>query len=99
MDPGLYSKQLMSHAKEAANSSSVFTESSPAQILQAAYEKTLVQGSSTACVLTLGSQGRIFGANLGDSGEMTRRKSQPVAACPGMARGCAPCPPKQEIRR
>ena len=66
VDPGLYSRELMSFAKEAAG----FTPSSPDMpqlVLEYAHKHTQARGSSTACILCLCGD-RLYAANLGDSG-------------------------------
>lgn len=67
VDPGLYSKQLMTTAKTVADSMRDYDANSPSVIMKAAHKDVLIQGSCTACVLTLEGD-RLHAANLGDSG-------------------------------
>jgi len=71
IDSGLYSRSLMMCASEAAD-----TETQPLKILKEAHGRcTDIQGSSTACILSLvGNQ--LSAANLGDSGFILLRKGQ-----------------------
>ncbi|GBF96905.1 phosphatase 2C-like [Raphidocelis subcapitata] len=70
VDAGAYARLLMSHAKEEAEA--LLREPgagplSPQTVLERAYYRTNVQGSSTACVLALNGS-TLCASNLGDSG-------------------------------
>jgi len=74
IDPGLYSRELMAHAKEKA----LETESGsdmPQEILDYAHKKTMARGSCTACVLCV-DQGVLHASNLGDSGFLVVRQGE-----------------------
>ncbi|CAJ0569563.1 unnamed protein product, partial [Mesorhabditis spiculigera] len=71
VDPSLYSTRLMRECKKIAHSGD-FDPTKPVTILEKAYktmdnERPRVDGSSTACLLTL-HEDRLYSANLGDSG-------------------------------
>lgn len=54
IDAGEYARKLMSHAANAVqNLAAVGSDINPKQVLTEAYSKTLEDGSSTACILTL----------------------------------------------
>lgn len=84
IDPGLYSRELMSHAKTAAalatatDSSSQgtvlsFGPSTPQRILETAHSNTMARGSCTACILCLYNS-TLYASNLGDSGFLVVRQ-------------------------
>ncbi len=80
MDPAIFARQLMSHACEAAESqlSASASSSDPStggeggllvcqEVLEAACTKTIVLGSSTACVIVM-NENILTASNIGDSG-------------------------------
>eukprot|EP00878_Enallax_costatus_P008709 GHUV01009103.1.p1 GENE.GHUV01009103.1~~GHUV01009103.1.p1 ORF type:complete len:488 (+),score=119.48 GHUV01009103.1:162-1466(+) len=70
VDAGAYARLLMVHAKEAADAAAEHVAAgtlSAQQILETAFYKTNVQGSSTACVLVVNGI-TLSASNLGDSG-------------------------------
>ena len=74
IDPGLYSRELMQHAKEFALSTEP-SEDGPQKILEYAHSKTTARGSCTACILCVyGST--LHASNLGDSGFMVVRDGE-----------------------
>lgn len=72
VDPGLYSRELMAHAKHAAAALEDIGELDPQKLMAVAHTATQARGSSTACILCL--RGRdLLASNLGDSGFMVVR--------------------------
>ncbi|KAF9689221.1 hypothetical protein SADUNF_Sadunf01G0069000 [Salix dunnii] len=53
VDAGEYARQLMSNAEYAAVNGDPNSKLDPRKVLNGAYSKTKVQGSSTVCILTL----------------------------------------------
>ncbi|KAF8072688.1 protein phosphatase 2C [Scenedesmus sp. PABB004] len=84
VDAGAYARLLMVHAKEAADSAAedlaAGTLSSQA-ILESAFYRTNVQGSSTACVLVVNGT-TLSASNLGDSGFVLVRDGAATFQCP-----------------
>lgn len=80
VDAGEYSRLLMSSAMSAASRIDPAPDA-PQRILQAAYRKTNVRGSSTACVLVLHGD-ELYAANLGDSGFMVVRGEDVIFQSP-----------------
>lgn len=80
VDPGLYSRELMAHAKEATSSCEPGPQA-PQHLLEVAYLSTVARGSSTACILCLENE-RLHASNLGDSGFMIVRDGQLVFMSP-----------------
>ncbi|KAF6259501.1 phosphatase 2C-like domain-containing protein [Scenedesmus sp. NREL 46B-D3] len=84
VDAGAYARLLMVHAKEAAD---VATDDvaagtlSPQAILESAFYRTNVQGSSTACVLVVNGT-TLSASNLGDSGFVLVRDGVATFQCP-----------------
>eukprot|EP00887_Chlorella_sp_A99_P000020 scaffold16.g20.t1 len=74
VDPGLYSKELMRLASEAAATCTPGPHT-PQQLLEIAYYATRARGSSTACILCLENE-RLHASNLGDSGFMVVRDGE-----------------------
>jgi protein phosphatase PTC7 len=74
VDPGLYSRELMRHAK-AATSSCEPGPHCPQHLMEVAYLSTTARGSSTACILCLEND-RLHASNLGDSGFMVIRDGE-----------------------
>lgn len=74
IDPGLYSRELMAHAKVKALETEPGSDM-PQEILEYAHKKTLARGSSTACVLCV-DQGVLHASNLGDSGFLVVRQGE-----------------------
>lgn len=74
VDPAEYSRKLMEEGKVSAEASTF--QRDPVRIMCEAYNAALrVQGSSTACIITLDGL-RLNAANLGDSGFMVLRGTQ-----------------------
>lgn len=74
IDPGLYSRELMNHAKEFAVTMEPGADG-PQQILEYAHRNTAARGSCTACILCVyGSS--LHASNLGDSGFMVVRDGE-----------------------
>ncbi|EFN54672.1 hypothetical protein CHLNCDRAFT_24539 [Chlorella variabilis] len=80
VDPGLYSRELMSHAKKAATTCEP-GPNAPQHLMEVAYLSTLARGSSTACILCLENE-RLHASNLGDSGFMVIRDGELVFMSP-----------------
>eukprot|EP00232_Nephroselmis_pyriformis_P010646 CAMPEP_0182891880 /NCGR_PEP_ID=MMETSP0034_2-20130328/23529_1 /TAXON_ID=156128 /ORGANISM="Nephroselmis pyriformis, Strain CCMP717" /LENGTH=504 /DNA_ID=CAMNT_0025025515 /DNA_START=41 /DNA_END=1551 /DNA_ORIENTATION=- len=78
IDSALYSRSLCRNAARAASASA---GANPTEALLEAFNKTTVEGSSTACLLQLDGQ-RLLGANLGDSGFRVVRDGRVVLASP-----------------
>lgn len=80
VDPGLYSRQLMDCAKQAAATCKP-SPHAPQHLLEVAYLSTTARGSSTACILCLENE-RLHASNLGDSGFMVVRDGELVFMSP-----------------
>lgn len=79
VDPGIFSRQLMSFAAEEATSSR--GGQSPLEVLKRAHQRTSVAGSSTALIMQLVHESAEGGAqirasNLGDSGLLLLRSGE-----------------------
>lgn len=74
IDPGLYSRELMNHAKEFALTMEPGADG-PQQILEYAHRKTAARGSCTACILCV-HDSSLHASNLGDSGFMVVRDGE-----------------------
>jgi protein phosphatase PTC7 len=73
IDPAVYARSLMKNASEEADAQLQGSSSLSAQaILEKAVEKTLVMGSSTACVVAVNGS-TLVASNLGDSGFLILR--------------------------
>ncbi|KAG5245613.1 protein phosphatase [Salix suchowensis] len=85
VNAGEFSRELMSHSvsaiQEEPNGSI-----DPARVLEKAHAKTKAQGSSTACIITLKSEG-IHAINLGDSGFMVVRDGCTIFQSPVQQHG------------
>lgn len=84
VDAGAYARLLMVHAKEAADASTDDVAAgtlSPQAILESAFYRTNVQGSSTACVLVVNGT-TLSASNLGDSGFVLVRDGVASFQCP-----------------
>ncbi|KAI5588599.1 hypothetical protein POPTR_005G125700v4 [Populus trichocarpa] len=85
VNAGEFSRELMSHSvsaiQEEPNGSF-----DPARVLEKAHAKTKAQGSSTACIITLNSEG-IRAINLGDSGFMVVRDGCTIFRSPVQQHG------------
>lgn len=84
VDAGAYARLLMVHAKEAADAAAddVAAGTLSAQaILESAFYRTNVQGSSTACVLVVNGT-TLSASNLGDSGFVLVRDGAATFQCP-----------------
>jgi protein phosphatase PTC7 len=84
VDAGAYARLLMVHAKEAADAAAddVAAGTLSAQaILESAFYRTNVQGSSTACVLVVNGT-TLSASNLGDSGFVLVRDGVATFQCP-----------------
>jgi len=85
VDPGLYAKQLMRNAKEAADHMPGYNATSPQEIMSVGWNKTEVQGSSTACILVL-QDDQLHAANVGDSGFIVMRGEDMIFKSPSQQR-------------
>jgi protein phosphatase PTC7 len=74
IDPGLYSRELMAHAKVKALETEPGPDM-PQQILEYAHKKTMARGSCTACILCV-DKGVLHASNLGDSGFLVVRQGE-----------------------
>ena len=74
IDPGLYSRELMQHAKEKALETDPGPDM-PQQLLEYAHKCTKARGSCTACILCV-HEGTLHASNLGDSGFLVVRKGE-----------------------
>eukprot|EP00877_Chromochloris_zofingiensis_P009623 jgi/Chrzof1/4914/Cz15g04100.t1 len=84
IDAGAYARLLMSNCQdeaEAAMQSSNVSSLSAQDILQRAFDKTDVEGSSTACVIVINGN-TISASNLGDSGFVLLRNKVVVFQSP-----------------
>eukprot|EP00775_Hariotina_reticulata_P004077 gene4077-4324_t len=84
VDAGAYARLLMVHAKEAADAAAAEVANgtlSAQAILETAFYRTNVQGSSTACVLVLNGT-TLSASNLGDSGFVLVRDGVATFQCP-----------------
>lgn len=83
IDPGEFSNSLMRVSERLVRTGS-YTPSDPAAIIARAYyelleNKTHILGSSTACVVVLqGDAGKLYSANIGDSGFLVVRDGSVV---------------------
>jgi len=79
VDAGEYARTLMAHSRtESMNSQNM---DDPLSVLDAAFHKTSVEGSSTACVLAV-VDGYIRCANVGDSGFVLVRQGRVLFRTP-----------------
>lgn len=74
VDPGLYSRELMTHAKQASATCDPGPHA-PQHLMEVAYVSTRARGSSTCCILCLENE-RLHASNLGDSGFMVVRSGE-----------------------
>jgi protein phosphatase PTC7 len=82
VDAGAYARLLMLHAKEEAEALlSSGGALSPQAVLERAYYRTNVQGSSTVCILALNGT-TLCASNLGDSGFVIVRDGAPAFQSP-----------------
>lgn len=66
VDSGMYSRSLMGFCGEAVNASGL---RDPFEVLKYAHDRcTCIQGSTTACIVSLLPNGSLSAVNLGDSG-------------------------------
>ena len=72
VDPGLYSRELMSHALNLLDGIDGVHPGVPQSILEGAHAKTRARGSCTACIVCL-HDGKAHASNLGDSGFLISR--------------------------
>lgn len=72
VDPGLYSRELMSHALNLLDDIDSVHPGVPQSILEEAHAKTRARGSCTACIVCL-HDGKAHASNLGDSGFLISR--------------------------
>ena len=72
VDPGLYSRELMSHALNLLDTIDSVHPGVPQSILEEAHAKTRARGSCTACIVCL-HEGKAHASNLGDSGFLISR--------------------------
>lgn len=72
VDPGLYSRELMSHALDLLDGIDRVHPGVPQSILEGAHAKTRARGSCTACIVCL-HDGKAHASNLGDSGFLISR--------------------------
>lgn len=78
VDPAIYARMLMKNANEAVDSQLQESSSLSAQtILESAVARTMVMGSSTACVLAINGS-KLIASNLGDSGFLVLREGEIV---------------------
>lgn len=89
IDAGKYARDLMENSKIAAQFEPKGA-ANPKRIMQEAYSKTMAEGSSTACIITL-SGNVLHAANVGDSGFMLIRCGKVVYQSPVQQR-CFNCP-------
>ena len=86
VDAGEYSRRLMAGTQSwvdaAASSGSTPVDLDPLVALSHGYAATTVRGSSTACVATVGHDGRLRVLNLGDSGLMVWRHERQLTLLP-----------------
>eukprot|EP01026_Neomeris_dumetosa_P034939 TRINITY_DN2796_c0_g1_i5.p2 TRINITY_DN2796_c0_g1~~TRINITY_DN2796_c0_g1_i5.p2 ORF type:complete len:356 (-),score=66.21 TRINITY_DN2796_c0_g1_i5:1076-2143(-) len=80
IDPGLYSKGLMQHAKQMAEEEEL-SPSSAQSLLERSHKLTNVLGSSTACILVLHGS-TIYASNIGDSGFIVIRDKEVIFESP-----------------
>ncbi|KDP40765.1 hypothetical protein JCGZ_24764 [Jatropha curcas] len=81
IDAGEYARQLMANsaiALQHEHKGSV----NPGRVLEEAYLNTSVQGSSTACIITLSTNNCLHYVNLGDSGFMLFRDKKYIYKSP-----------------
>lgn len=87
VDAGAYARLLMLHAKEEAEAllggggGDAGAPLSPQTVLERAYYRTNVQGSSTVCILALNGS-TLCASNLGDSGFVIVRDGSPAFQSP-----------------
>jgi protein phosphatase PTC7 len=85
VDAGAYARLLMLHAKEEAEAllagGAPGAALSPQAVLEGAYRRTNVQGSSTVCILALNGA-TLCASNLGDSGFVIVRDGGPAFQSP-----------------
>lgn len=72
VDPGLYSRELMSHALNLLDDVESVHPGVPQRILEEAHARTRARGSCTACIVCL-HEGQAHASNLGDSGFLVAR--------------------------
>ncbi|KAL3637181.1 hypothetical protein CASFOL_019480 [Castilleja foliolosa] len=84
IDGGEYARQIMSNSVVSLRGSHV---KSPKRVLEEAYSKTTVQGSSTACIISFSGNKKILrAANVGDSGFLVVRNNEVVYRSPTQQR-------------
>ncbi|KAL6055983.1 PPM-type phosphatase domain-containing protein [Balamuthia mandrillaris] len=78
VDPGLFSRTLMSEAQKIADEAfAAGIEPTPSQVLEEAFELTKgIEGSSTATVLLLASDNKLHYSSVGDSGFLIIRDGE-----------------------
>ncbi|GBF91655.1 hypothetical protein Rsub_03959 [Raphidocelis subcapitata] len=85
VDAGAYARLLMSNAKEEAeaamSAAAPGAPLSPQAVLERAYYRTNVQGSSTVCILALNGS-TLCASNVGDSGFVLVRDGAPAFQSP-----------------
>ncbi|KAK2991433.1 hypothetical protein RJ640_019079 [Escallonia rubra] len=81
VDPGKYARQLMQNCVEAIKDRAGEKDIDPKTVLLKAYNETKLEGSSTACILTL-KNNHLHAANLGDSGFLVIREGEVVYKSP-----------------
>lgn len=72
VDPGLYSRELMSHALDLLDGVESVHPDVPQTVLEEAHARTRARGSCTACIVCL-HEGKAHASNLGDSGFLISR--------------------------
>ncbi|KAK3024178.1 hypothetical protein RJ639_043755 [Escallonia herrerae] len=91
VDPGKYARQLMQNCVEAIKNRAGEEDIDPKTVLLKAYKETKLEGSATACILTLKNNVCLFflfrsqhlhAANLGDSGFLVIREAEVVYKSP-----------------
>ncbi|KAK9275731.1 hypothetical protein L1049_022999 [Liquidambar formosana] len=79
VDAGQYARKLMSNCVDAIQNEAKAVD--PKWVLTQAYEKTDVEGSSTACIITIRDH-FLHAANVGDSGFVLIKKGSSVYQSP-----------------
>ncbi|XP_059662196.1 probable protein phosphatase 2C 80 isoform X2 [Cornus florida] len=80
VDAGEYARQLITNCVNAIQNKAR-SDVDPRKVLDEAYSKTNVKGSSTACILTL-KDNHLHAANVGDSGFLLIREGEDVYKSP-----------------
>ncbi|KAF8041076.1 hypothetical protein BT93_B3101 [Corymbia citriodora subsp. variegata] len=81
VDPGEYARGLMTSCTDEVGRQEAGRVDLKA-VLGAAFDRTSVKGSATACLLTLADNGRLRVVNVGDSGFVRIRKGEGVYRSP-----------------